>query len=133
VVAGALLAGCSTKVRPYACGEMARREVVHARELWDCHRAIVVRVIERRPFTLREFRRAAEFFERVTGIRGDVRPSPHGPLPGPNLSADLRRWDGWLETHDRRMYWDPVGRTVRVLPEKPPQDEPPPGSEARGG
>jgi hypothetical protein len=123
VAAGALLPACSTKMKPYECAALERRQVVHAREIWDCHRDIVARAIEGKDFTLREFRRATEFFGTLTGIPAHTRPGPYGPLPGPDLASDLRRWDEWLEANERRMYWDPVRKAILMLPPSPGGEE----------
>ena len=118
-LAGRLFLGCAAPVKLYRCGDLAVRPTVDAREVWDCHREIVVRVVKGKEFTLRELSRAATFFEETTGIPADLDSSHGGPLPGPDLERSLRLWDGWLSKHENDLSWDPVDRRIRTSEREP--------------
>lgn len=107
----ALLSGCSAPRKPYACVIDTSTSVVAA-EIWDCNREIMVRVVKGRKFTLREFTRASEFFETLTGIPADVRQGSDGKLPGSDLADDLARWDAWYDEHGDRLVWDPTASRI---------------------
>ena len=107
-----LAGGCTTKVKPYECGDLLAAEPVDAEQLWECNREIMVRVAKRKKFTIQEFENAAMFFERLTGIPADSRSTPVGPVPGKGSKNDLRKWDAWREEH--RIRWDPSAGKVTV-------------------
>lgn len=123
VAASLLLAGspwlcaCGTKIKRYECTVLTRESPVDARKIWQCNREIIVHAIAQHGFTLREFERAASFFERLTGIPAHTRSTAFGPLPAPGLKDDLVAWDHWFETHGDRLYWDPEARAVETRPE----------------
>lgn len=98
--------GCSTRPREYQCIAAVDSSVVDVDAIWSCNRKIIVHAIKGKGFSLREFRHAATFFERVTGIPADVRPSEQGTLPGPRLDRSLEAWDGWLHNHAGGLQWD---------------------------
>jgi hypothetical protein len=106
IVIATLLPACSAPRKPYACVIDAASTVVAA-EVWECNREIMVRVVKGRKFTLREFSRASEFFETVTGIPADARAGSDGKLPGPDLADDLHRWDAWYAENGVGLVWDP--------------------------
>lgn len=103
--------GCTTKVRPFECATLVESGA-DAEQLWQCHRDIMARAAKGKKFTIREFEAAAAFFETLTGIPADSRPSPVGPVPGKGIKKDLRKWDAWLEEH--RIYRDPATGQVRA-------------------
>jgi hypothetical protein len=115
IVIATLLPACSAPRKPYACVIDAASPVVVS-ELWDCNREIMVRVVRGRKFTLREFSRASQFFETLTGIPADARAGSDGKLPGPALADDLDRWDAWYAANGARLVWDPDrGRIIDPL------------------
>lgn len=106
--------GCGTRLREYRCVVAAETPSVDVDAIWSCNRRIIVHAIKGRGFSLREFRQAAAFFERVTGIPADVRPSEQGILPGPDLERSLGAWDAWLADHPGQLEWDAERRAVVV-------------------
>ena len=84
--------------------------------MWSCHRDIAARAAKGRKYTLREFDRAAEFFERLTGIPADSLPTDLGPVPGKELGGSLREWDAWYSTNGSRLRWDGPTRSVVLGP-----------------
>jgi hypothetical protein len=112
LLATVLAPGCTTKVRPYECVAILKADAVDAEQLWECNREIMVRVAKRKKFTIQEFEAASKFFERLTGIPADSRPTPVGPVPGKGIKEDLRKWDAWREEH--RIRWDPSAAEVKV-------------------
>jgi hypothetical protein len=113
VLLGAFLAGgCTTKVKPYDCAALLEADAVDADQLWECNREIMARVAKRKKFTIQEFENASKFFESLTGIPADSRPTPVGPVPGKGTKEDLHKWDAWREEHSIR--WDPSTGAVTV-------------------
>ncbi|MCH7780017.1 MAG: hypothetical protein IH848_04160 [Acidobacteria bacterium] len=72
---------CSAPVRPYACGIDPRIADVEVHTVWTCNRDVLRRAFRKKPFSLREFRAAAAFFEELTGLQVDTRASHLGALP----------------------------------------------------
>ena len=68
-------------------------------DLWESHRAVIVRVLRDKDFTLREFAAALRFFERVTGLPGNQDESRYGPVPNEDLPRALESWDDWFRTN----------------------------------
>lgn len=116
-IACSLSAGCAAPTMSYRCGELTRGPSVDARSLWQCHRDIMSRVVDGKKFTLREYSRAARFFEEVTGIPTDARPRYPGMVPGPDLARDIEKWDGWFAEFGDRLRWDAEGGRVTISPE----------------
>ena len=98
--------GCSTRAREYVCIAVVDSSAVDVDAIWSCNRKIIVQAIKGKGFSFREFRHAAAFFERITGIPADVRPSEQGILPGPRLDRSLAAWDDWLGNHAGDLKWD---------------------------
>jgi len=92
-------AGCGTKLRDYRCATAAEAAQVEIEAVWSCNRKIIVRAVRGKRFSLREFRGAVAFFEGITGIPADTRPSELGILPGPRLDRSLTAWEDWLRDH----------------------------------
>ena len=117
VIVASLLTGCSAPRKPYACDAIAADPSVEAGEIWDCNREIMVRIVKGKKFTLREFSRAATFFEGVTGIPADVGQESPGPLPGDGLKRNLAQWDAWYTDNGARLRWNADRGVVEVAPE----------------
>jgi hypothetical protein len=118
VVLAPLCVGCGRSakyVKPYSCDTPTGATSVDAGAVWDCNRDVMVRVTRKKKFSLREFRGAAEFFERLTGIEADTRDSRQGPLPGPGLRENLDAWDAWYRNNGQRLTWDPATSSVRLM------------------
>lgn len=113
---GPALAGCRAPVREYRCAVSPAQAEVDPHGVWDCHRDIAARAAKRGKVTLREFRRASEFFEELTGIPADELPTDLGPLPGERMRDSLRRWDAWYAENGSRLYWDAAATRVAVRP-----------------
>jgi hypothetical protein len=106
-----LMPACSAPRTAYACVIDASSSV-DVVEVWDCNREIMVRVVKGKKFTLREFSRASEFFEALTGVPADVRVGSDGKLPGPDLADDLAHWDAWYAENGPYLVWDPDRRRI---------------------
>jgi len=106
IVIATLLSACSAPRKPYVCVVDASSSVDVA-VIWECNREIMVRIVKGRKFTLREFSRASEFFEALTGIPADVLAGSDGKLPGADVADDLARWDAWYDENGARLVWDP--------------------------
>lgn len=106
--------GCGTAVRPYECAVSVERVRIDPHAIWECHRGIVRRAARHKKFTLREYREAAGFFERLTGIAAPAISTGVGPLPAPGLRQTLKRWDAWYAEHRDSLVWDESRREVAV-------------------
>ncbi len=98
---------CSAPVRKYVCTadpQNAAGVDVHA--LWACNRDVLHRASRKKPFSLREFRKAAAFFEGLTGFQIDTRPSHLGALPGSELREDVSVLDAWYKINRDKLRWD---------------------------
>jgi len=99
---------CSAPVRPYVCAidPQAAGVDVDVHTVWTCNRDVLYRAARKKAFSLREFREAAAFFEQLTGLQVDTRPSHLGALPGPELRQDVRDIDAWYEINKDKLRWD---------------------------
>lgn len=97
---------CSAPVRPYACGIDPRIADVEVHTVWTCNRDVLRRAFRKKPFSLREFRAAAAFFEELTGLQVDTRASHLGALPGRDLRQDVQDLDDWYELNRDKLSWD---------------------------
>jgi hypothetical protein len=111
--AGLLLAACSSPVRRYTCAEIGPGQAVDALSVWSCNVEVMQRIVGGGKFSLREFLGAAEFLEGLTGIPADVRQTPYGAVPGPDLAKSLRGWKDWYAAHAAELVWDAATGTVR--------------------
>ncbi len=99
---------CRAPVRPYMCAvdTQAVEVDVDVHTVWTCNRKVLYRAARKKAFSLREFREAAAFFERLIGFRVDTQPSHLGALPGPELRQDVRDLDAWYELNKGKLRWD---------------------------
>ncbi len=104
----AAAAGCTAPVRNYVCAiePQASAVDVDVHAAWTCNRDVLRRASRGKPFSLREFRAAAAFFEDLTGLRVDSRPSHLGAMPGSELRQDVRDLDAWYEANGNKLRWD---------------------------
>ena len=109
-------AACRAPVRSYACAVDPGRAGVDPHQVWDCHRDIAVRVVKGKGFSLREFDRAATFFEELTGIPADSLPTDVGRVPGKAMKKSLRGWDAWYADNAPRLEWNSAEGRIAVGP-----------------
>ena len=108
LLAAAVLA-CSAPVRDYTCVIEPRAPAsvqVDVHTVWMCNRDVLYRAARKKPFSLREFREAAAFFEELSGLKIETRSSHLGPLPGRDLRQDVRDLDAWYEINRDKLNWD---------------------------
>lgn len=112
---GALLlcAACAGGVREYRCARPTFRDAADPAAVWRCNRDVLARVSRGKKFSIREYREAAGFMERLTGITAGSVQTSLGPLPPRDLSGRLPEWDAWFLLNRERLRWDPEsGRVV---------------------
>jgi len=95
---------CRAPVRPYACAISPGEARVDPHQSWRCHRDIARRAAKRKDFSLREFREAADFFERLTGIPAASSETKLGPVPTKQMKQVVKQWDAWYEANGERLY-----------------------------
>ena len=106
LLAAAAAAACSAPVRPYACAIDPQTADVDVYTVWTCNRDVLRRASRKKAFSLREFQAATTFFEELTGLQLDTRPSHLGALPGRELRQDVRALDAWYELNKDKLSWD---------------------------
>ena len=104
--AAAAAVACSAPVRPYVCAVDSQAADVDVHTAWTCNRDVLRRASRKKAFSLREFRAATAFFEELTGLQVNTRPSHLGPLPGRELRQDVRDLDAWYELNKDKLRWD---------------------------
>jgi len=105
--------GCSRPVRQYACSTRSG-EAASATRRWECNREIMHRVVDGGRFSLREYRGAASFFVRLTGIDAESLSTPVGPVPAKGLRHTVELWDAWHAAHGDSLVYDAASGEVRV-------------------
>ncbi len=106
LAAAAAAAACSAPVRPYMCVIDPQAVDVEVHSVWTCNRDVLRRALRKKAFSLREFRAASAFFEGLTGLQVDTRPSHLGALPGRELRQDVQALDAWYELNKDKLRWD---------------------------
>ena len=106
LLAAAAAVACSAPVRPYACTIDPQATDVEVHTVWTCNRDVLRRASRKKAFSLREFRQATAFFEELTGLQVDTRPSHLGALPGRDLRQDVQDLDAWYELNKDKLNWD---------------------------
>jgi len=112
-----LAVGCSSGYKRYECTVGPGALEPDPRAIWNCHRDIVDRAAHDRKFTLLEYRRATEFFERLTSIPAASVETEFGPVPTRELRECLARWDAWYERNHAGLVWDAERRSVVFSPD----------------
>jgi len=106
-------AGCTRPVRDYACVREPG-EAASAPRMWECNREVMRRVVGGGRFSLREYRGAAAFFVRLTGIDTESLSTPVGPVPARGLRHTLELWDAWYAAHGDRLVYDAATGSLRL-------------------
>jgi len=91
-----LSAHCASRVPVLDHESLARRPAPEVIEAWEFHRQVLVRAIEGKKFTIRDFQAALRFFEAITGLPAHQESTRYGRLPGDRLTEDLESWDDWF-------------------------------------
>jgi len=112
-----LCAACTAPVREYRCGSPDFRIEADPAAVWRCNREVLARVARGKHFTLREYREAAAFMERLTGVPANSLGSSLGPLPPRNLETRLPEWDAWFVLNGDRLRWDADHRRIVSRPQ----------------
>ena len=115
VLVAVVVPGCSGRSYELVLPQQARPPAAVI-EIWEGHRDVLVRALEGDGFTLREFRDALRFFERITCLPAHSLPSHLGPLPGERLEGDMRRWDDWLRANGQQLHVRSDGETLGGAP-----------------
>jgi hypothetical protein len=98
-----LLGSCASRLPKLDYAKLEAPPSPEVVELWESRREVVVRAIREEKFTLRDFDEAVRFFERITGLPGQVISTPYGPLPAKSLPRDLAAWDDWFRVHGTEL------------------------------
>ena len=97
LLAAALLpAGCASRVPRLDYDALDAQPAAEVIELWESQREVLVRVIQGKKFTIREFEAALRFFEKATGLPAHQASTRYGRMPGEQLTEDLQTWDDWF-------------------------------------
>lgn len=87
---------------------------VNVDEIWRKNEKIVDNALSGRGYSVEEFGRACDFFEKTTGIEIRGNGSFFGWLANGDTAVDFKKVRAWYSVNHDRLYWDKVSKSVKV-------------------